>query len=213
MRCFTDRGIAARAATRASVVAAIAWAIVWGGASVAAAFDGGEGTNEGPRSFSSDPLVGTLPAHSSGVVHTFDQTITLRGGVQDLRDAILSVRSARGQGAHEILEFGDGQIQVRYYGDVTLELAMDALSKVDVGLVGGFVGAGMRYVIMAPDTATGVQYLPSGAELPLDLLRLENSGLLAQPIFLHAMHERGDRTTVAVETGAAGQSFVLRQDV
>ena len=214
MRCFPERLLPERATTRAAAAMATLSILFWGGASVAAAFDGGEGTSaEAPRGFSADPLVGTLPVQSAGIAHSFDQTITLRGTVQALRDAIVAVRSSGGEASHEIIELGAGQVQVRYFGDVTLELAMDALAQVDVGLIGGFVGEGMRYVIMAPNIATGVQYLPSGSELPLDLLRLENSGLLSQPVFLHAMHERGDRTMVSIETGAAGQSFVLRQEI
>ena len=187
---------------------------IWVSAAPAAALDGGEGTSaELPRGFSADPLVGTLPVQSGGVARTFDQAVTLRGSIEELREAVVAVRSGAGEASHEIIELGADQIQVRYFGDVTLELAMDALAKVDVGLIGGFVGEGMRYVVMAKGSTTGVQYLPSGAELPLDLLRLENSGLLIQPVFLHAMHERGDRTMVSIETGSAGQSFVIRQEI
>lgn len=175
----------------------------------------GEGTPARPGDLASDPMVGTLPMIGMGQ-EMFDQTLTLRGPIGLLREA---VQDATGLGYFEVIHLGNDQGWARFYGDVTLELDLDLLAHLTVGLFAGFEGEGMNYVVSTATTVSSPQGLMSGFELMLDPLRLDNAGLLADPVFIHAMHNNGTRTTTSIEPiesqnpGSVSSSILIRQDV
>lgn len=159
----------------------------------------------------SDPTVGTLPMRGDGGEAELDQTITLRGSLEDLRDAL--VVDATGNGFVEVIDLGQGQGWVRFFGDVRLELSADSLANVQVAIFSGFEGGGMRYVVQTSLGYGTVQNLMGGYELPIDLVRLSTARVLEEPAFIYAMHRTGARTATSIQSDPVTGNVVIFQDV
>jgi len=168
--------------------------------------------NEG--SWSSDPTVGTLPME--GDPGASDQAISLRGSSEAIRAVLRSVAPAADADVTawiETIEFGDGTAWVRLYGDVDVELDVDRLSDVEVGVFSGFEGNGMACVA---ETAAGFVRggdMHAGEELRIDAYRLLAAGVFQSALRLHCVHATGQRSTVGLVWAPQNGALVLRQDV
>ncbi len=174
-----------------------------------AAFDAPPG-GDGGGDDGSDPTVGTLPMIGDTEDDFFDQTLTLRGRTADVAAA---VGDASGNGAAEIIDLGNGEVWVRYFGDVTLELDLSQLAGVQVGIFTGFEGNGMSYSVGQATGFGDVRRLPSGSDIKLDPIRLVNSGVLGQTLMLGGLHQDGTRTMTTIDYVTVDGMIVLRQDV
>lgn len=167
---------------------------------------GGDGGGED----GSDPTVGTLPMLGDTDDEFFDQTVTLRGLAVDVANAVIAVG---GVGAAELIDLGNGEVWVRYYGDITLELDVAELTNVDVAIFTGFEGNGMSYSIAQSNGLGDVRRLPSGSSIALEPTRYVSFGLLDQTLFLGGLHQDGTRTMTALDYEAVDGVVVIRQDV
>lgn len=181
--------------------ALVATCTAWGAAATLAL--DGEGDS------GSDPTVGTLPMYG-GESDWLDQTLTLRGRVEDVRAA---VPSAGGDGALDIVDLGNGEAWYLFYGDVEVELDLAALADVEVGIWAGFDGGGMAYSVATPNGFGSAFTLEAGYSVELDPLRFENTGLLEAPLEIHAFHRAGVRTLTEFELDPTGTTLTVRQDV
>ena len=156
----------------------------------------------------SDPTVGTLPFIGGGGDADLDQTITLRGNLDDLRNVLVD---AGGDGFVEVIDLGNNDGWARFYGDVRLELDADTLSNIRVAMFSGFEGGGLRYLVRTAQGYGSVQSLVSGYELPIDLVRLSKAGLLDDPAYIYTMHRTGARTMTSMETDPITGNVVIFQ--
>lgn len=159
---------------------------------------------------SSDPTVGTLPM--TGGDPGFDQAITLRGDLDAVRLAVRHTRASSGGNVaaeYDVIDLGGGEVWVRFYGDLSLGLDLNALADVEVALFGGFDGNGMSFVV---GTSPGAD-LMAGYELDLDPLRLFDAGLADGPIVLRALHRSGDTSRVEFEFDPTTLRLTIVQDV
>lgn len=177
--------------------------LAWGALSTSA-FGDEPGADSG-----GDPTVGTLPiTGNSG--QALDQTLTLRGPVEDIRAAI---KGAGGPGSVDVIPLQGGMALVRFYGDVRIELDLGALANIEVGIWAGFDGGGMAYAIGTPDGLGTPHMVASGYDIPLDPIRYANAGLLDEPLSIHAFHRIGQRTKTTLEMRPTAGTVVIFQDV
>ncbi|MEM8709724.1 MAG: hypothetical protein AAGG01_02130 [Planctomycetota bacterium] len=166
-----------------------------------------------PGDDGSDPTVGTLPMVGDSDDDFFDQTITLRGLQEAIDQALVS---ATGDGATEVIDLGGGNVWIRFYGDVSLELDLDSLNGIEVEIFTGFEGDGMTYAIgEGSDLGSfgSARRLGPGGEIGLDPLRLMDADLLDSPLHVMGLHFNGVRTHTSVELMPNDAHVVLRQDV
>lgn len=172
-----------------------------GGATLATAFD-----DDGDSG--SDPTVGTLPMGGSDDVE-LDQTLTLRGRLGNLE----VVHDATGDGSFDLLDLGNGESLLRFYGDVQVELRLAVLAEIDLSIWSGFAGEGMAYAVETADGIGSTQGLFAGESLPLDPIRFANAGLLDGPMDVHGYHRTGVRTKTTLEFDATSRMLIVTQDV
>lgn len=158
----------------------------------------------------SDPTVGTLPSHGSSDFDALDQTITLRGTAADLRAAVVS---ASGDGAIESIDLGDGQLWLRYYGDVALELNLAVLADVEVAIFSGFQGGGLSYSVGQAIGFGEARRIAAGGSIRLDPLRFQVAGLLDDTLFVAGLHQSGARTLTSLDFQPVDGIVVIRQDI
>lgn len=181
------------------VTGCLAW-----GALLTSAFGDDSGGDSG-----GDPTVGTLPiTGNSG--QALDQTLTLRGNVEDLDAAI---QDADGRGHVDIIPLQGGMALMRFYGDVRIELDLGALANIEVGIWAGFEGGGMAYAIETPGGLGTPHLVASGYDVVLDPIRYANVGLLEEPLLIHAFHRIGQRTKTTLEMRPSAGTVVIFQDV
>lgn len=169
-----------------------------------------------------DPTVGTLPM--TGGDPGFDQAITLRGDLGAVRAAVRNADGLSNSNVapeFELTDLGAGEVWVRFYGDMSLELDLEALADVEVGLFGGFDGDGMGFVVdaspgagsTAGSTAGSVSELLPGYELDIDPLRLFDAGLTDGPVVLRALHRSGNTSRIGFDFDPATLRLTIVQDV
>lgn len=156
-----------------------------------------------------DPTVGTLPL-TGGEGVDFDQTVTLRGATELIRAVIVD---AGGHGGVEVIDLGSGEAWVRFYGDISLELDLTLLSRLELGIFGGFEGGGTAFAI---ETAGGVGApfgLESGFSLDVEVDRLVTEGLIDDTVEIHAYHRCGRRTFTQLDLSPAGDTLRIQQQL
>lgn len=163
-----------------------------------------------PDDSGSDPTVGTLPSYGNSDFDHIDQTVTLRGSYADLRAAVVS---AQGAGAVEAIDLGDGNYWIRYYGDVDLELDLEALTRLEVEIFSGFQGNGLNYSVGQANGFGEPRHLVAGGSIRLDPLRFHVSGLLDETVFVACLHRTGDRTMTSMDFRPVDGTVVIRQDI
>lgn len=173
---------------------------------------GKSGGNE--ESWSSDPTVGTLPM--VGDPGASDQAISLRGTTEAIRAVLRSAAPAASGDVTawiETIDFGDGTAWVRLYGDVDIQLDVDRLGDVEVGVFSGFEGNGMACVAQTSAGLVRGDDLHAGEELRIDAYRLLAAGIFEDALRLHCVHATGQRSTVGIVWAPQEGTLVLRQDV
>lgn len=195
-------------------VRSLGFFLVVGALTFGSALSLGDGRSPGGKAevgqYGSDPTVGTLPMMGGGGEADLDQTITLRGRIDDLRGVLVD---ASGAGFVEVIDLGQGEGWVRFYGDVRLELSADRLSNFQVAVFSGFEGGGMRYLVQTSQGYGAVQSLASGYELPIDLVRLSGAGVLDEPAFIYSLHQTGARASTSIQSDPLTGNVVIFQDV
>ena len=189
-----------------------AWSLValLAAAGTSAAFDVDPDTSK----FGADPTGGTLPM--SGGSPGFDQAITLRGPVSDVRSAIRDAFPLDGSNVPaevEVTDLGGDEVWVRFYGDLGLVLDLDSLAHVELGLFAGFEGDGMGFVVEATPGAAPISGLLPGHELPIETLRLFAAGLFDGQVVLRAAHRAGNTALVGFDFDPATLRLRITQDV
>ncbi len=169
-------------------------------------FDGPPGSGDD----GSDPTVGTLPTYGDSGFDLIDQTITLRGSFADVRAAYVDVSGA---GAKEAIDLGDGQVWIRYYGDIQLELNLAALANVEVSIFSGFEGNGLTYAIGQANGFGDTRVIGAGGDIRIDPLRFNQAGLLGETLFVAGLHQTGARTMTSLDYRANDGVVVIRQDI
>jgi len=140
----------------------------------------------------------------------FDQTITMRGPAAAIDAAIVF---EGGVGAREVIDLGDGDVWIRFYGDIQLELDLAKLGSIEVEIFTGFDGDGMSYAVGGTSGFGSVRHLGPGGEIGLDPQRLADMGLLDDTLFLMGLHQSGQRTQTSAEMLPNDGHVLLRQDV
>ncbi|MEL6430282.1 MAG: hypothetical protein AAFZ87_04365 [Planctomycetota bacterium] len=206
-------GLIARTARRVGgSTGPAAWSLVaiLAVAGTSAAFDVDPDTSK----FGADPTVGTLPM--VGGSPAFDQALTLRGPVSDVRSAIRDAFQLDGSNVSaevEVTDLGGGEVWVRFYGDLALDLDLDSLVNVELGLFAGFEGDGMGFVVEATPSAAPISGLLPGYELPIETLRLFDAGLFDGQVVLRAVHRAGNTSLVGFDFDPATLRLRITQDV
>ena len=158
----------------------------------------------------SDPTVGTLPTYGDSRFEGLDQTVTLRGSFEDVRAAFVS---ATGHGAIEAIDLGEGDVWIRYYGDIALSLNLAELADVEVSIFTGFEGEGLTYSIGQANGFGEARSVGVGSDIRLDPLRFKLSGLLDDTLFVAGLHQTGARTMTSLEFLPVDGVVVIRQDI
>lgn len=176
------------------------------------AFGLGEGDKEvaGNPRFASDPTVGTLPVVGQAP-EEFDQTLALRGNQDEVREALGSI--VLGPGARlETIDLGGGDVWVRFFGTLSVELDLEEAGDVEVEIFSGFDGGGMKYAVRTGGSFGAVATLDSGGTLPVQVQRLASLGLFDAPVSLRALHASGQLTEtsfVSAPAAANGRPMLL----
>lgn len=174
----------------------------------AEAFQDGSDRGAFGRFAPSDPTVGTLPV-VGGEPSVIDQTLAIRGAVDDVREAISDV--ALGNGARiETVDLGGGEVWVRFFGTLVVELDLGEVGDVEVEIFNGFDGGGMNYAVRSRGSFGELAWLGSGERIPVRAQRLASMGLFDEALSLRALHRSGQLTETSFATTETAGSPVLR---
>ncbi|MCP3916411.1 MAG: hypothetical protein GY711_12710 [bacterium] len=148
---------------------------------------------------------GTLPVTEPGDpldADLLDQAFYLMGDRQVLRSAIYSMT---GSGTVRTWDISPTESYMEIYGDAQLVLRENVLreSRMDMGVVPGFMGGGMLAALEVDGTMTPTVVVPNIGRLDLPYVRMSNANLFSAPLTLHTMQGTGERGRLEI-TGGSG---------